>query len=77
MVKLSELDTIPEVGSSVEYFGNEITLIDVRPYQRRDGRQSAILVWRRSDGVVGTSGLRSKSLNYGGLAEEYGEQADG
>lgn len=63
--------SVPEVGLVVDYYGHALTLIDIRLYTKKDGSQGNILVWRRSDGVVGSSGLRSKSLSYSDWASEY------
>ena len=63
--------SVPEVGLVVNYYGHALTLIDIRQYTKKDGSQGNILVWRRSDGVVGSSGLRSKSLSYSDWASEY------
>jgi len=55
----------PPIGTQVTYWGGHaITLIEVRPYMRKDGRESNLLVWETSEGRKGTTGLRSKSLTW-------------
>ena len=63
--------SVPEVGLVIDYYGYALTLIDIRLYTKKDGSQGNILVWRRSDGVIGSSGLRAKSLSYPHWASEY------
>jgi len=63
--------SVPEVGIEVDYYKEKLLLIDVRDYIRKDGVSSSVLVWRRSDGVIATSGLRSKSLSYPEWASKY------
>ena len=63
--------SVPEVGIEIDYYKGKLLLIDVRDYVRKDGVSSSVLVWRRSDGVIGTSGLRSKSLSYPEWASKY------
>ena len=56
---------IPRVGTRHSYFaGVVLTLVEVEPYPRKDGSQSAVLVWKADDGRVGTSGLRGKGINW-------------
>lgn len=64
-------DELPEIGCQIDYYGNTITLIDCRDYIRKDGSNGWLLIWRRSDGVIATSGLRSHSLSYPEWAKEY------
>ncbi len=63
--------SVPDVGIEIDYYKGKLILIDVRGYVRKDGASSSILVWRRSDGVIGASGLRSKSLSYPDWTSEY------
>jgi hypothetical protein len=58
-------EQVPPIGTVIDYYGHDLTLIEVKDYIRKDGQQSVILVWRRTDGIVGTSGLSSKGLSYG------------
>lgn len=66
-----DFTSAPEIGTTMDYYHGELVLIDVRDYQRIDGAKSNLLVWRRSDGVIGVSGLRSHSLSYPDWASEY------
>lgn len=54
---------VPKIGTVVRYFsGNDLTLVDVEPYTRKDGSPSQLLVWQATDGRKGTSGLRSSGI---------------
>lgn len=66
-----DFTSIPDIGTEIDYYHGKLKLIDVRDYVRVDGTKSNLLVWRRSDGVVGVSGMRSHSLTYPDWAAEY------
>jgi hypothetical protein len=62
----------PAIGTMIPYYSGTLTLIDVKPRTKKDGSPGVVLFWKRSDGIVGTSGLSSNSLSYsaGGTAND-------
>lgn len=58
---------VPELGTRIRFGRNKrgsAILIEATPYQRKDGEQSFVLTWKRNNGGTGTSGLRSKNINW-------------
>lgn len=54
----------PKIGTEVNYFGHTLKLVDIEPYERKDGSASVLLKWKSPDGRVGRSGLRSKGITW-------------
>jgi len=54
----------PEIGTVIPYYSGTLTLIDTQAVVKKDGSPGVVLVWRRNDGIIGTSGLSSNSLSY-------------
>ncbi len=55
----------PRLGTTIKYFGGSTAeLIEVQPYQRKDGSNSFLLFWQFADGKVGTTGLRSHGMTW-------------
>ena len=64
-------DELPDIGCKIQYYGNTITLIAYHDYIKKDGSNGRLLIWRRNDGVIAASGLRSHSLSYPDLVKDY------
>jgi hypothetical protein len=57
-------DEVPSIGTVMDYYKGTPTLIGTKSITKKNGTPGTVLVWRRSDGVIGTSGLSSNSLAY-------------
>lgn len=61
-----DFDDPPTKGCGLRYFRGELIILkSVEPYTRKDGSQSFILTWVGEDGRIGTSGMKSASVNWG------------
>lgn len=60
----------PKVGTKIAYWGGHTaTLIGVSTYRKKSGDLVPLLEWAFSDGRIGTSGLRGKTVYWRSIAE--------
>ena len=58
-----EFAFVPPIGLRIRYRKKFVTLVEVKPHQRKDGADSWLLRWRDDEGLEGWAGLRGKSIS--------------
>ena len=62
---------LPHMGMKIaDWNGRTAQFVGAKPYVRTNGKRSYILTWKRPNGTTGTSGLKSKGIQWG---NDYGQ----